>query len=427
MPADAISSKLIQERQELVHRAKGVEQNAFEDSQRDLTDAERTSLVNFQTRIKAIDEQLAITTYDYSLREDTAANIARYTGNVPIAPGGYQYRTAGECLWDVLHQGSDRDARERFQSVMRAQTRAAEHMGTTAEATVPVAGGMPGLVIRPVQGPVIDLAWGGMPMFQALNPVPATNPLGWSRPRIVDPFLDTAAGPQAGSLEKAELPSKHFDVKAENVDLTTLGNYLNISIQLETFVAGSLDIIVGQLNRRLSRGLEKAAVAELAKATKKITLAADADAAAVLQAIYDAAAAVFTATNALPTWLAMGPLGWARMGGVSDLAGRPLFPTLSPVNSPGSRSADSFAGDVAGIRTVITPGITDTTMYMGNGIGIEAAVYRFPMLQAIEPSVMGRQVAVAASYGFYRPPTTEEVTGGTPSPALYEAVVKIAP
>ena len=426
MPADAISSKLIQERQELVHRAKGVEQTAFEDYQRDLSDSERSSLVNFQGRIKAIDEQLAITTYDYSLREETAANIARYTGNVQHNPEGFQYRTAGDVLWDALHQGADRDARDRFQGVLRAQTRAAEHMGTKAEVTVATAGGMPGLVIRPIQGPVIDLAWQGMPLFQALNPVPATNPMGWSRPRIVDPFLDTAAGPQAGSLEKAELPSKHFDVKADNVDLTTLGNYLNVSIQLESFISSSLDIVIAQLNKRLSRGLERAAVAELAKASKTITLAADATAVQVLQAIYDGAAAVFTATQALPSWLAMGPLGWARMGGVSDLAGRPLFPSIAPVNAVGSSTATSFDGQVAGLRTVITPGITDTTMYMGNGEGIEAAVYRFPMLQAIEPSVMGRQVAVAASYGFYRPPTTEADPSGTPA-ALYEAIVKIAP
>jgi hypothetical protein len=423
---DAISTKLIQERQELIRRAEGVKQGAYDDGQRDLVETERHALGNLQARIGAIDEQLTLTTADYQLNSETAERIARYSGQVIIPNDGYQYRTAGQVLWDVLHQGSDRDARERFQSVMRAQTRAAEHMGTTAEVTVPTAGGMPGLVVRPITGPVIDLSWGGMPLFQALNPQPAANPLGWSRPRIIDPYLDTAAGPQAGSKEKAELPSKHFDVKAENVDLTTLGNYLNISIQLESFIAQGLDIVISQLNKRLSRGLEKAAVTELAKATKTITLAADASASAVLQAIYDGAAAVFTATQSLPTWLAMGPLGWARMGGVADLAGRPLFPSVAPSNAAGSLSPTNISGDVAGIRTVITPAITDTTMYLGNGEGIEAAVYRFPMLQAIEPSVMGRQVAVAASYGFYRPPTTEADPSGTPA-AKYEAIVKIAP
>lgn len=426
MGMDAISSKLIQERQGLITRAEGIKQGAYEDNQRDLVDSERQALGNIQQRIRGIDEQLTLTTTDYQLNAETAARIAQYSGQQQLPSEGFQYRTAGDVLWDCLHQGADRQARERFQSALQAQTRAAEHMGTTAGATVATAGGMPGLIIQPIQGPVIDLAWRGMPLFQALNPSPATNPLGWSRPRIVDPFLDTAAGPQAGDKEKAELPSKHFDVTADEVKLTTLGNYLNISIQLETFVAGSLDTIVGQLNKRLSRGLEKASVAELAKATKKITLADTAAASEVLAAIYAGSAAVFTATQELPSWLAMGPLGWARMGSVSDLAGRPLFPTLSPANASGTSSASSLGSDVAGIRTVITPGIADTTMYMGNGAGIEAAVYRFPMLQAVEPSVMGRQVAVAASYGFYRPPTTEAGPADTP-PALYEAIVKIAP
>jgi HK97 family phage major capsid protein len=424
MGMDAISSKLIQERQGLITRAEGIKQGAYDDSQRDLVDSERQALGNIQQRIRGIDEQLTLTTTDYQLNAETAARIAAFSGQQQLPSEGFQYRTAGEVLWDAIHQGADRQARERFQSALH--TRAAEHMGTTAAATVATAGGMPGLIIHPIQGPVIDLAWRGMPLFQALNPQPATSPLGWSRPRLVDPYLDTAAGPQSGSLEKAELPSKHFDVTAEDVKLTTLGNYLNISIQLETFVAGSLDLIVAQLNKRLSRGLEKAAVAELAKATKKITLATTATASEVLTAIYAASAAVFTATQELPSWLAMGPLGWARMGSVSDLAGRPLFPTLNPANASGTSSADSFGSDIAGIRTVITPGITDTTMYMGNGVGIEAAVYRFPMLQAVEPSILGRQVAVAASYGFYRPPTTEAGPSNTP-PAKYEAVVVIAP
>jgi len=426
MGMDAISSKLIQERQSLITRAEGIKQGAYEDNQRDLVDSERQSLGNIQQRIKGIDEQLTLTTTDYQLNAETAARIAQFTGQQQLPQEGYQYRTAGEVLFDCLHQGSDRAARERFQSVMTAQTRAAEHMGTTAEVTVPVAGGMPGLVIRPITGPVIDLAWNGMPLFQALNPAPATNPLGWSRPRIIDPYLDTAAGPQAGGLQKAELPSKHFDVKADNVDLTTLGNYLNVSIQLESFVSGSLDIIVSQLNKRLSRGLEKSAVAELAKATKQVTLAVDATSDEVLAAIYEASALVFTATQSMPQWLAMGPLGWARMGSVSDLAGRPLFPNLNPANAFGTAKANSLEMNVAGIRTVITPGITDTTMYMGNSEGIEAAVYRFPMLQAVEPSVMGRQIAVAASYGYYQPPTTEAGAGDVP-PAKHEAIVKIAP
>lgn len=427
MGMDAISSKLIQERQGLIQRAEGIKQGAYEDNQRDLVDSERQALGNIQQRIRGIDEQLTLTTTDYQLNAETAARIAAFSGQQQLPQEGYQYRTAGEVLYDCLHQGSDRAARERFQSVMQAQTRAAEHMGTTAGATVAVAGGMPGLIITPVQGPVIDLDWNGMPAFQALNPAPATNPLGWSRPRIVDPFLDTAAGPQSGDKEKAELPSKHFDVTADEVKLTTLGNYLNISIQLESFVAGSLDIIVGQLNKRLSRGLEKAAVAELAKATKSITLPGTATATEFLAAIYDAAAMVFQATNQLPQWIMTGPLGWAAIGKVADLAGRPLFPAVGAVNAAGTSNPGSFGqGQVAGLPTVISPAITDTTMYVGNSAGIEAAVYRFPMLQAVEPSVMGRQIAVAASHGFYRPPTTEAGPGNVP-PAAYEAIVKIAP
>jgi hypothetical protein len=135
---------------------------------------------------------------------------------------------------------------------------------------------------------------------------------------------------------------------------------------------------------------------------------------------------VFTATNQMPAWLAMGPAGWARLGGLTDLAGRPLFPGLSPSNALGTASADSLSIQVSGLRVVVTPGITDTTMYMGNSVGIELWAYFYPLLQQVEPSVLGRQVAVAASIGAYKPPTAEAGPGNVP-PAAYEAVVKIAP
>jgi hypothetical protein len=125
----------------------------------------------------------------------------------------------------------------------------------------------------------------------------------------------------------------------------------------------------------------------------------------------------------MPTWIAVGPLGWARLGALTDLAGRPIFPSLNPVNAVGT--AD-IAGDlqIAGIRTIVTAGITDEDIFMGNGIGLELYSYRYPLLSATEPSLLGRQLAVAASLGSYKPPTTEAGPGNVP-PAAYEAIVKI--
>ena len=426
-------TRLIRERQELVQRIEGLQANCAEHrdeqgqlSPRDMNDDELAVVQGQRERIAAIDRQLAVATQDLQLDIQTSERIAAINGQTAIPPGGAQYRSAGELLWDCLHQ-TDRGAADRYSSLQRRlQTRAAEHMGTVAEETTPVAGGMGGLISQPIVGPVIDLAWGGMPFMASLNPQSAPNPISWRRPRIVDPYLDTAAGPQAGGLQKGELPSKHFDVLSEEVSLQSVGNYLNVSIQLLSFVAGSLDILVSQLNKRLSRSMEKAAIAEAAKTTAKVTLAADAAADDVLQAIADAAALVFVATSEPATTIAFGPNGLSRLAGLTDLALRPILPTIGAVNASGTSSAAGLTSNLAGLRPVLTPGISDTTMYVYNAASLEAATYRFPLLDAVEPSVLGRQIAVAASFGFYSPVTTEAGPSDTP-PAKREAIVKIAP
>jgi hypothetical protein len=105
-------------------------------------------------------------------------------------------------------------------------------------------------------------------------------------------------------------------------------------------------------------------------------------------------------TEQLPDWIAMGPLGWAQLGGLTDLAGRPLFPTLGAANAAGTARADSFSVTVAGLTPVVTPAITTTDYFVGGGEGLEGYLYRYPVLEAVEPSVLGVQVAYA---GYYTP------------------------
>ena len=87
------------------------------------------------------------------------------------------------------------------------------------------------------------------------------------------------------------------------------------------------------------------------ESTGSVPLAADADAAAIIQAIYDAAAEYFGVTGELPSWIAMGPLGWARLGGLTDAAGRPLFPTLGASNAPGYELGDVVQRDGCRVAT----------------------------------------------------------------------------
>lgn len=388
-------------------------QNTAKDRGKDPTEADLDIIVKAQSRMKEIDHYIDVLGVDMEMDEDTRAKLARINpGAVPTAP---MYRSAGEMLYDCIHAtyGSahdhqDGEARGRWSMVMK---RAAEHMGTVAAKTTPVAGGMSGLVVAPIVGPVIDMYPSATPFLSATGVQPAPNPLTFIRPRIVDPSFATGAGVQA--LEKGELVSKKFDVAVDNLALTTVGGYLNVSAQLMALVSSSLDIIINQLTKRVAYQSELAGVTQLTTGTQHVPLAADADAATVIGAIYDAAALVYTATNELPTWITMGPAGWAMLGSLVDAAGRPLFPFLGAANAPGAMSASSFnMVGPAGLNTVVTPAIATTDLWVGNNAALEAYAYEFPVLEAVEPSVLGRQVAVARALSFYSPPTAANTTVG---------------
>jgi hypothetical protein len=374
-------------------------------------------------RIDKLDELIKIVGEDRTMDDETRDKLLHST---PPTPGGVMYRSGGEMVWDCLHANygsqhdrEDQDAKRRWDVVMK---RAAQHMGTEAAKTTPVAGDVGGLYVAPIVGPVIDLYPAAQPFLSAIGKQPSPSAINFTRPRIVDPNFATGAGVQ--TLEKAELVSQKFDVKVDTLSLSTVGGYLNVSQQLMSLQPSGWNIIVSQLQKRVAYQGEVAIITELDKTTATVPLAAGADSATVLAALFDAAALVYENTNALPTWIAYGPKGWAMLGSLVDAAGRPLFPFLGASNAMGSSDLGSFGLGPLGLQQIVTPGITDETLYMGNGLAIEAYGYSFPILEAVEPSLLGRQVAVAEALAFYRPTTKEAGPSDTP-PAEHNGAVKI--
>ena len=394
--ADKLTDALIHDRDQKLALIENLKMAAADEG-RDLTEQDLATISAAADIVRSKNRQLDVLCQDLEIAEDTQSRL-RGLGNA-VVTGDYHYRSAGELLYDCLHQ-NEPEAKSRYAKVMR---RAAEHMGTTAAGTTPVAGDLGGLVVRPVVGPVANPYPSGMPFATAvgMRDIPTTDGFGFSRPHIID--ADFQTGVAAQTLEKAELASKKFSVAVTNVPLTTMGGYLNVSQQLVSFQATALDIIVDQLRRRLENQIDKVLVTAAQASTGHVELADAGDAAAVIKAIYDAAAAYYAVTFELPSWIAMGPTGWARLGSLVDAAGRPLFPTLGATNAPGTMNAGSFATTVAGLTPIVTPAITTNEFEVGGPAGLEGYLYRYPVLEAVEPSVLGRQVAVAASVAGYRP------------------------
>ena len=414
---DTLTARLIDERGKLVARFEGIKETIGEET-RDANPTELATMQNVRDRIAEVDRQLDITTTDIQVRQETADRIARLMPGAVVAPRDFAYSRGGEAqaLWDCLHRSSDDDARARWTRATE-QTRAAQHMGTTVVGTTAIAGGFDGLIVNPVLGPVISLYPTETPFLNLIGPRNA--PTGkFMRPRLIDPDLLTAAGPHAGGLEKGEIPSKKWNYDTDPVSMTTIGNYINLSYEAMEWVPTALNDVISHLRLRTALGLESRVVAEAAKTGAHIELDSAADAEATNQAVWDAMARVFIATGQPATWLASGPLGLAMLGGKVDSTGRSLFPVVGASNAPGTASGFAVINPW-GLRYAQTSAITDTAIYVGNGSGLECYLRWLPTLQADEPSVVGRQIGVAASVGFFSPITNE--TGPERN-----AIVKIA-
>lgn len=392
---DSSVERLIKRRDAHTARIDAIKESASA-KDADLTEDEVTLIREASDDIDKIDEQLEVLTRDTGMDDEARNRIARVSrGVTPVV----RYRSAGEVVWDVLHQGEDDDAKARYRGAL---TRAAEHMGTDKADTTAVAGDLLGLTIVPKIGPVVNPVERGMRFLTALGVKPMPGAFKFERPYIVDAAGIAGVGEQA--LEKAELVSKAFEIESDTLKAKTYGGYLNISQQLLAMGPGSLQVIIDQLRWRLSRQLEAASVTALGESTGAIDLAANADAKTIYAALFDASVAVWTATGMPAEWVLMGPLGWARLGKLTDAADRPLLPALGGQNTMGGASADSFemAGP-AGLMPIVSGAITDDSFWVGNGSSMEAYLYQFPVLEAVEPSVLGRQVAVAAGLVTHRP------------------------
>jgi hypothetical protein len=426
---NALAQAKLAERADVVGRAEALQAMAADQDGRDLNENEQAILAQFRSRVADIDKQLALLAGDFELDQETAANIAKWSGTPVKADEPHQWRTVGEALWDYLHKDSDRDARYRIaqfeQIAMRStsaagrssdsyiQLRAAQHMGTTAAATTPTAGGFGGLIVSPVAGPIIDVGYAGTPVLNLLGAQDAPSPFGFSRPRIIDPHIDDGAGPQAGGKEKGELPSYKFDVNGENVTMALAGGYLNVSQQVISWIPGAWDLIVQQLTRRAQRAAEKAVATGVTGTANTVPLTAVTDPKIVRKAFGDAAVFVFNQTNALPTWLLTGPEGWSALYALTATDGSPVYDMGIAVGS-----------QPAGLPPIAIAKGLGNDYYLGNGYGLEVYRISLPALEAVEPSVLGRQVAVALAVGTYAPITTEAGPSNTP-PAVRGGVVKI--
>lgn len=404
---DAMIRRLESELEERNAYAQGLIATA-QDSERDLNDTEKASLVEVRSRMTALKEQIdeLESTADLARQVSTRAkqvDQAIVSARRNHENGQPEYKTTGSYLVDFIAASTgSRQAMERLEVF----TRAAAHQKTSDNL---------GVIPDPVIGDVLNFIDAARPLVSALVPrdMPSAT---WYRPKVTQHAtvaLQGSAG--AAADEKTELTSQKMLITRLTGNAVTYGGYVNVSRQNIDFSSPQmLDAIINDLAAQYAIQTEAALGTALIATTNTVELApvaagGIATAAELAAGLWTAAANIYTATKGQGrVILGVPPSKLGAWGSV--------FAPVNPQNaqSPGFNAADfrsGLVGNISGIPVYVSAGLSGApaTTY---GIALSTSaveVYeqRVGSLQASEPSVLGVQVAYA---GYFTPMTVE--TGG---------------
>ena len=380
---DALLARFQGELEERTKFMDGLVESA-ESDQRDLTEQEMGLLARTRERIQAINDQvgpLREAAKIASTSRDRTAEIAREFAEArnPALVSPIEYRSAGAYVLDVWRAGLGiEEASQRLDVYQRA----AAHQTTPDN---------PGLLPEKILGPVISFVDESRPLVSALGPrdLPSGS---WSRPTITQ---HTLVGEQ--TAEKTELASRKMIIGKVPVEASTYGGYVNVSRQnIDWSQPAVMDIVINDLAGQYAIQTETAAGAAVVAAAGAGPTIADASAAAVAAALWEAAGAVYAAMPGA------GRLLIVCSPDVLGLIG-PLFAPINPQNAQSSGfSAGSFGpgpmGAISGIGVIMSAGLPAQTMIVMSSAAAEVYEDRLGALQVVEPSVLGVQVAYAGYF-----------------------------
>lgn len=394
--SDGMIRRLQKELEERASAAEAIIANA-QDADRDLNESEEETLTNLRDRMGALNKQLDSLEDTAKLKDqvatrmkqlDHAATAVRRVGNEEI-----EYRSAGAWALDSYKAATgDRQANERLEVYWRA----AAHQTTPDNL---------GIVPDPVVGDVINFIDAARPIVSFLGPQ-AMPSATWHRPHVTQGTSVAVQGDNgAAADEKSELESQKMLITRLTANAVTYGGYVNVSRQNIDFSSPqALDLIINDLAARYAIQTEAALAAELASSTATaVEYAADADAAGMAGALWEAVASVYAATKG------QGRLALAVAPDRLRVFGQ-LFAPVNPQNAQSTGfSAGNFGqgimGAISGVPVVMSAGLSEGEAFLFSSAAIEAFEQRVGTLQMTEPSVLGVQVAYA---GYFTPLTIDD-------------------
>lgn len=364
-----------------------------QDSNRDLTPSENEMITEARKRIEVVEEQAEVLRAAQSRTIQARAKAADMQKQLALARhqvdnGEIEYRSAGAYLLDTYKASlQDRAAKERLEIFHRA----AAHQKTSDNL---------GVVPDPIVGDIVNFVDAARPMVSLIGPqsLPSST---FHRPRVTQGTSVAVQGSAGGAAdEKAELVSQKLTISRLTATAVTYGGYVNVSRQDIDFSSPQImDIIINDLASRYAIQTEAAVGTSLDGSTStNVGYGASPTAATIRAALWSAASTIFTATAGQGrVYLVLAPDRLNVFG--------PLFtPIVSVAQTGDGLSAGDYSsglvGAVAGIPTYMSAGLASTKAFLFSNAAIDVFEQRVGQLQAVEPSVLGVQVAYA---GYFTP------------------------
>lgn len=362
--------------------------NRAADEQRELTADESTTVERSQVRA----EELRKSIEHFGTIEETRAKVATVRSKVPNSqpiqrstqppqapedPDAAIQREFPEGIGDylvTLHRataGHDPAAREKIERAVANQT--------TPD--------IPGLIPRPILGPVISLLDGVRPFIESTRrgTLPGTG--GFDRPVITQ---HVQVGIQAA--EKTELASRKMIIGKLPVTAKTYGGVVDVSYQaVDWSNPAVMGILAQDFAYQYAQETDVDAGAQfLASLTNAAIPIEDDTAAAVIAALFAGAQVSLAAgRSAMPDTLWVSPDVWGSLGGLVNAFGQPIFPSITPGGTSGS--------NVSGFGLVVDVNFPTGTMVLGPSRFLEWYENVRGLITVAEPTLFGQDVA----YGGY--------------------------
>lgn len=407
---------------------------------RDLSTSEKETLANYRKRTAELDAQIepleafeqdkaraAKITQTYAPPVQGSDTGGQQTGlggdHARTNPRVRDYRTRGEVIVDHIRAAGvsgrnygqmvpDPDARDRLvaagvvppnasddqiRMANRNADKAMQKLQTESRATQ-VSGDMPGIIPVPIVGEVMSDVDGARPFVESLG----AKPLDFAGETFKRPLITqhVAMGKQTTQATSTGLGTQKMIIGSVTFTKETWGGWLDVSRQdLDWTSPSAWDALLNDFTEQYGLVTENAVgdafAAAVAAGNTPVEVAGTGSASTLKDyttALYAAAALAYAGGGRMPDRIWMGLDQWGVLGPMIESA-------VQTMNNDAGQSniGDFQAGNLLKLPRVVVPSFPAGTIIIGSSRWSEVYEERIGLLQAVNPSILGVQIA----YGGY--------------------------